>query len=146
MKRGLNPKNAMNIGINKDATTQERLANGLRKIYGDYQRDRIIDNLYGKYTGVLSVTYLRKLADLGFIKRMTKSKKKMLYTWTAGDNPDFIELANNLMMSKRVDEQTSDSSKTDKIIEVSQLLKDEGIENDKVTDLTKKIIKIFYPE
>ena len=146
MKRGQAPMDAMNIGVNKDATTQERIANGLRKIYDDYKKNRIIDNLYKKYKGALSMAYLRKLADLGFITRMTSSKKNMLYMWSAGDNPDFIELANKLMMSKRVDEKLSDSSKLDKVIEVSQLLTNEGVDKDKINDLTKKIINLFYSE
>jgi ribosomal protein S25 len=144
--RGGNPKDKMNIGINKDATTQERLANGLRRIYSDYKRDRMIDNLYGKYTEVLSIAYLRKLADLGFLQKMTKSKKKMIYTWSAGENPDFVELASKLMMGIRITEHKEFPSKVDKTIEVAILLKEEGIDKDKVNELAKKIINIFYPE
>lgn len=146
MKRGLNPKDAMNIGINKDATTQERLANGLKRIYSDYKKDRMIDNLYGKYSDVMSMAYLRKLADLGFLQKMTKSKKKMIYTWSAGEDPDFIDLASKLMMGQRIDDKKDLPSKLDRTIEVTMLLTQEGVDKDKVNDLTKKIIKVFYPE
>lgn len=146
MKRGLSPKEAMNIGINKDATTQEKLANGLRKLYSDYKNDRMIENLYGKYTDVMSIAYLRKLADLGFLQKMTRSKKKMIYAWSAGENPDFIELASKLMMGQRIEEKKEFPSQLDKTIEVTMLLTEEGIDKDKVNDLTKKIIKVFYPE
>lgn len=147
MKRHLPVLTAMNAGINKDATTQEKLANGLRKIYTDYEKDRIITNLYGKYIDMISMAYLRKLADLGFVKRMSKSKREMIYIWSAGENPDFLKLAGMLMMSQRIPEDKKDDPlKLDKTIELGILLTNEGYDKEKVTDLTKKIVNIFFPE
>lgn len=139
-KQGLDPRDTMNTGIIKDKNANEKMIIGLNNMYSDYKRDGIIKNLSQNYSRFITTTYLRKLADLGIIKRMSKSRKNMMYMWNAGENPDFQDLTNSILMARRIDEP--DLSK-DYSIDIAILLSKAGVEDDKIRDLTNKIIELF---
>jgi len=140
-KRGEEALQALNIGI------KSKVISVLESIYNDYQNGYPINKLPEMYGDILTPAYIRKIVGSGILLRMTKSKKDMYYKWVAGDNPDFSELADRVMgfstksslpLEKRIDFSKYTS-------QLTLLLFKNGVDETKISDLTKEIIKIFHP-
>jgi hypothetical protein len=127
--------------------TKNQIAIKIKEIYNDYQKDGVIFTLSKYEDQYMTRTYLRKLADIGIIKRLTLSKKNMQYEWNEGNNPNFIELTNRLFTSKTViKEINSNKNYNLNSSKITLLLVKYGINEEKIPDLTFQIMKIFYSE
>jgi len=132
---------------------KQEIIKALRLIFKDYKKDKVIYSLSRYENKYMTRTYLRKLADLQIIKRITSSKKNMQYIWNSGDNPNFEELADQVLTrSSKPALSNSDRSSfhsgefTSSVIKVSNMLSKNGIDDSKIPGLTQEIMKIFYPE
>lgn len=122
----------------------------LQSIFEDYKKEGVIYTLSNYESPVLTRTYLRKLADLGIIRRLTTSKKNMQYEWNSGAEPDFLELANLILVGDKTKPEVKDSLRSKNysqdLTKVIMLLTKSGISEDKIPELAQEIMKIFYPE
>ena len=144
------PFKAMNAGkvTTKDDTyvdLQQHLSIILRKMYDDFKRDKVIYGVTRYLTIHVSRTYLRRLADLEIIKKITDNKKNMQYIWNAGDDPDFEKLAFKVVKQTKVQSEKSKISEGE-VIKLSLLLSRNGVSENKIPDLIDGIRQILYPE
>jgi len=144
------PLKAMNAGkvIAEDDSyvdLQHHLSIILRKMYDDFKRDKVIYGVTRYLTIHVSRTYLRRLADLEIIKKITDNKKNMQYIWNAGDDPDFEKLAFKVVKQTKVQPEKSKISEGE-VIKLSLLLSRNGVSEDKIPDLIDGIRQILYPE
>jgi hypothetical protein len=150
-KKGSDQVEALNINVNRKginyATLEKQIANVLRVLYDDYNKN---GSIYGisRYEFEVPRTYLRKIADIEIIKRITASKKNMQYKWNSGDNPNFDELAHKVIISssprpeknKPVKNYSYDASR------ISMLLVKKGIDMEKIPEITREIMQILNPD
>jgi hypothetical protein len=148
--KGQEPLKSMKIGKasaedDSYVDLQHHITLILRKMYEDYKRDKVI---YGvtRYINIhVSRTYLRRLADLEIIKKITDNKKNMQYVWNAGDDPDFEKLAFKVVKQTGLKTEKSRFSESN-VIKLSLLLAKNGVSEGKIPDLIDEIRQILYPE
>jgi hypothetical protein len=138
--RKLEPLDAMNIG-NPNIKTQ--ISRILQRMHKDYQETNIIAYL-NKYE--LTPAYLRKIVGSQIIIRMTKSKKNMHYKWNGGDNPDYSELADKVLAYSTHTKAVKNETESFYTAKMSLLLFKNGVQEDKIPQLTQEIIKLFFNE
>jgi hypothetical protein len=132
------------------AEIKKQLIVVLQLIFEDYKKEGVIYTLSKYESPIVSRTYLRKLADLGIIRRLTASKKNMQYEWNSGGEPDFLELANLVLVGDKTKTEIKDSLPSKNysldLTKVTILLAKSGISEDKIPELAQEIMKIFYFE
>jgi len=148
--RGQEPKEKMNIGkiTTEDDSyvdLQHHLSLILRQMYNDYKTDKVIYGVTRYLTIHVSRTYLRRLADLEIIKKITDNKKNMQYVWNAGDDPDFEKLAFKVIKQTSLKTEKNKISEGE-VIKLSLLLARNGVSEAKIPDLIDEIRQILYPE
>lgn len=70
----------------------------LEQIYEDYKKEGVIYSLIKYENKFISQMILERLVDLGIIKKLTDNKWNIQYKWNSGDNPDFMELTNHVLI------------------------------------------------
>ena len=124
---------------------QHHIAMILRNMYDDYKRDKVIYGVTRYLTIHVSRTYLRRLADLEIIKKITDNKKNMQYIWNAGDDPDFDKIAYKVVKQTSLKTEKNKISEGE-VIKLSLLLARNGVSESKIPDLIDGIRQILYPE
>lgn len=124
---------------------QHHIALILRNMYDDYKRDKVIYGVTRYLTIHVSRTYLRRLADLEIIKKITDNKKNMQYIWNAGDDPDFEKLAFKVVKQAKIQPVKSNISEGE-VIKLSLLLAKNGVAEPKIQDTIDGIRQILYSE
>jgi ribosomal protein S25 len=148
--RGEEPKKSMDIGktTTKDDTyvdLQHHISLILKNMYDNYKRDKVIHGVTQYINIHVSRTYLRRLADLEIIKKITDNKKNMQYIWNAGDDPDFEKLAFKVVKQAKIQPVKSNISEGE-VIKLSLLLARNGVSESKIPDLIDGIRQILYSE
>lgn len=141
--KGLDPKDAMKIGINYQGL-RKQLNEFLRILYNDYLKYNTIYGL-SRYNTEVPRTYIRKIADLEIIKRITVSKKNMQYIWNGGDNPDFVLLANRVINESvpRPEKSEFKRNYNKESSEITVLLMENGMDSAKIPVIIGEIIRIM---
>ena len=117
----------------------------LKKMYEDYKSNKVIYGVTGYLNIHVSRTYLRRLADLEIIKKITDNKKNMQYIWNAGDDPDFEKLAFKVVKQAKIQPVKSNISEGE-VIKLSLLLAKNGVPEPKIQDTIDGIRQILYSE
>jgi hypothetical protein len=148
--RGQELKKTMDIGKvtaedDSYVDLQHHIALILKNMYDDYKRDKVIYGVTRYLTIHVSRTYLRRLADLEIIKKITDNKKNMQYIWNAGDDPDFDKIAFKVVKQTSLKTEKSKISE-EEVIKLSLLLARNGVSESKIPDLIDGIRQILYPE
>ena len=79
------------------AEIKRQIALTLEQLYEEFKKEGVIYTLSRYENKFMSGTYLHKLVDLGIIKKLTDSKGNIQYEWNGGEDPDFIELINQVL-------------------------------------------------
>ena len=148
--RGQEPKKTMDMGKvtaedDSYVDLQHHLSLILRQMYNDYKKNKVIYGVTRYLTIHVSRTYLRRLADLEIIKKITDNKKNMQYVWNAGDDPDFEKLAFKVVKQTGLKTEKNKISEGE-VIKLSLLLARNGVSEAKIPDLIDGIRQILYPE
>lgn len=147
--RGEDPKEEMGIGkasVKKNyVNLQHQLSIILRQMYDDYKQDKVIYGVTRYLNIYVPRTYLRRLSDLGIIKKLTDNKKNMQYIWNAGDDPDFEKLAFKVVKQTGIKIEKNKFSESD-VIKLSLLLARNEVSEAKIPDIIDEIRQILYPE
>jgi hypothetical protein len=76
----------------------ENLTAALARIHSDYKKDGIIMSLRSyDEEGVITYGYLRKMTEMEIIVNIGTGKRNARYKWNREDNPDYEELAQNIL-------------------------------------------------
>jgi len=79
----------------------KHITNALQRIHSDYKKTGVIESLkFYDGQNILTYGYLRKLIEMGVLTNIGNSKKTSRYQWTGGENPDYEELAINVIDHK----------------------------------------------
>lgn len=90
------PFEVFQIGKNyTEAKKQIELS--LEQIYEEFKKEGAIYTLSKYENKFMSKLYLQKLIDLGIIKILRRGKNSIQYTWNNCEDPDFIELTNQVL-------------------------------------------------
>jgi hypothetical protein len=147
--RGDDAKKEMGIGkasVKKNyVNLQHQLSLILRQMYDDYKQDKVIYGVTRYLNIYVPRTYLRRLPDLGIIKKLTDNKKNMQYIWNAGDDPDFEKLAFKVVKQAKIQPVKSNISEGE-VIKLSLLLAKNGVTEPKIQDTIDGIRQILYPD
>jgi hypothetical protein len=138
MRRGLDPMDAMKIG---KPPVHTKIARALFKMYEDNKQHNNVLQTLKPYE--LTPAYLRKVIGSGVIKRTTTSKRDMRYTWDAGDNPNFDDLAERVISFSTRTKVKKPEPNALLASKLSILLYKNGVEEDKIPQLSKDILDLF---
>lgn len=125
----------------------------LNSLYNDYKKGEPIASLK-KYTDNTSLGYswMRKIVRLGILVRVNEGSRKYLqYAWAKGDNFNIDNLVNSLLVSPTVKLTGTPTDKIqprsglniDDILEITFILKRNGIDESTVKEITKEIQTYF---
>ena len=79
------------------AEIKKHLIVALQSIFEDFKKEGVIYTLSNYENEYVTRTYVRKLTDLGIIRKRTTSKKNMQYEWISGNDPNYTELADLIL-------------------------------------------------
>jgi hypothetical protein len=118
------------------------IASALEKIYNDWKKNGVVSALFRYETSLFTHGMIRKLPDMGVLKRLTTSKKNMSYEWIGEDNLNFEELARKLMLRPGVKKQEESSCKIEnnrRIIKIALILQKAGVDENKIYEIVHQI-------
>lgn len=138
---------------NDNIPLRNELASLLNSLYNDYKKGEPIASLK-KYTDNTSLGYswMRKIVRLGILQRVNEGSRKYLqYTWAKGDSYNIDNLVNSLLTSPTVKLTGTPTDKIqpmtglniDDILEITFILKRNGIDESLVKQITKEIQLYF---
>lgn len=77
---------------------QDSLTSALIRIHDDYKKNGIIMSLRSyDDEGIITYGYLRKMAEMEIIINIGTGKRNSRYKWNRGDDPNYEELAQNIL-------------------------------------------------
>jgi len=76
----------------------ESITGALERIHNDYKEDGIILSLRSyDDEGVITYGYLRKMVEMNIIQNLGTGKRNARYKWNGGDDPNYVEIARNIL-------------------------------------------------
>jgi len=132
----------------------KHITNALQTIHSDYKKTGVIESLkFYDGQNILTYGYLRKLIEMGVLTNIGNSKKTSRYQWTGGDNPDYEELAievidYKLQKSEMPEKEKrinilSEKTQIDAIISITIRLQKLGLSEQEIKEEVPKLLNAF---